>query len=229
MSVKVKICGLTNLADAQSAVSAGVDLLGFIFYPKSSRYVTPEQARNILTNLDTKQKEILTVGVFVNESAEMVAQTLGYCGLNLAQLHGDEPPEMLGFNLPAESNSRLYGRAYKALRPCSLEEALSLARIYALPSHLWSGGLLPALLLDTYHPQLRGGTGETGDWNMAAGLARHFPLLLAGGLTPANVRDAIRAVNPWGVDIASGIESSPGQKDHAALSTFVKIVKKSNY
>jgi phosphoribosylanthranilate isomerase len=227
MDVKVKVCGLTSLSDAEAALAAGADLLGFIFFPKSPRYVTPEQVRDILAGLEPHrqvgQGVVLTVGVFVNESPQTVAQILDFCGLDLSQLHGEEPPTMLGLDAdPAEplgeGRSLLRGRAYKALRPRSPEEAKDMARRYALPPHLQADGHLPAFLLDAYHPQLRGGTGETGDWRLAASLAARYPLLLAGGLTPANVAQAVR---PWGVDVASGVEKSPGQKDHAALRAFI--------
>jgi phosphoribosylanthranilate isomerase len=234
MDVKVKICGLTNLADAQAALAGGADLLGFIFFPKSPRHVTPERVRDILAGLEAHrqvgQGGVLTVGVFVNESPQAVAQILDFCGLDLAQLHGEEPPTMLGLDdAPAEplgeDRSLLRGRAYKALRPRSPEEARDLARCYALPRHLQAGGHLPAFLLDAYHPQLRGGTGEIGDWRLAASLAARYPLLLAGGLSPANVAQAVQTVHPWGVDVSSGVEQSPGQKDHAALRAFITAAK----
>ncbi len=235
MVVKVKICGLTNLADVRAAVAAGADMLGFIFFPRSPRYVTPETVReivhalNALPDLDyrpltadraaagSRRSAVATVGVFVNESPQTVAHTLDFCGLDLAQLHGEEPPEMLGYDLR--------GRAYKALRPRSLDEALDLAGRYALPPSLRGEDRLPALLLDAYHPHLRGGTGEAGDWGLAAALAGQYPLLLAGGLSPANVVEAVRTVRPWGLDVSSGVENAPGQKDHAALRAFVAAAK----
>jgi phosphoribosylanthranilate isomerase len=151
-----------------------------------------------------------------------VAQILGFCGLDLAQLHGEESSEMLGLK---KGQSALRGRAYKAVRPCSIEEATELAHRYALPTSLQVQAQLPAFLLDAYHPQLRGGTGEIGDWDLASSLANQFPLLLAGGLTPTNVARAVRFVQPWGVDVASGVEETPGQKDHTALQAFVAAVK----
>jgi len=253
MAVKVKICGLTNLADAQAAVAAGADMLGFIFFPKSPRYVPPERVREIIQALNFDRRHlhlrcapaqvqvpqttdgrewqttpvsdrlsaVATVGVFVNESSAAVAQILDFCGLDLAQLHGDEPPEMVAGDL--------HGRSFKALRPRSLDEALDLASRYAPASSLRSSmggeGRRPALLVDAYHPHLRGGAGETGDWSLAAALAGRYPLLLAGGLCPANVAGAVRAVRPWGVDVSSGVESAPGQKDHAALQAFVARAK----
>jgi phosphoribosylanthranilate isomerase len=241
MAVRVKICGLTNLADAQAAWAAGADMLGFIFFPKSPRYITPERAREIIQALKFDRRPptadqgqyataapalgwpsaVVAVGVFVDESSAAVAQILDFCGLDLAQLHGEEPPEMV--------TNDLHGRSYKALRPRSLDEAYELASRYAPAPSLrpppGSEDRRPALLVDAYHPHLRGGTGETGDWSLAAALAGRYPLLLAGGLCPANVAEAVRAVRPWGVDVASGVESAPGQKDHAAMQAFVAAAK----
>lgn len=222
MDVKVKICGVTNVTDAREAMTAGADLLGFIFFSHSPRHVTPEQVRDILVTLEPERMGVRTVGVFVNESPQAVAQTLSFCGLNLAQLHGEEPPETLGLE---DNQSPLRGRAYKAMRPRSAEEATRLAQRYALPAWLQARGHLPALLLDAYHPRLRGGTGETGDWDLASSLASQYPFLLAGGLTPTNVAQAVRIVKPWGVDVASGVEDTPGRKDHSALHAFVEAAK----
>jgi phosphoribosylanthranilate isomerase len=244
MALKVKLCGLTNLADAQAAVAAGADLLGFIFFAKSPRYVTPERVREIVQALDRRRltadqgrqpaavgglrsavicrpSAVVTIGVFVNESSAAVAQILDFCGLDLAQLHGEEPPEMV--------TGDLCGRAYKALRPRSLDEALDLASRYAPAPSPGGETRCPALMVDAYHPHLRGGTGETGDWRLAAALAGRYPLLLAGGLGPANVAEAVRAVRPWGVDVSSGVESAPGQKDHAAVRAFVAAAKATSY
>jgi phosphoribosylanthranilate isomerase len=222
MNVKVKICGITNLVDAQRAMAAGADLLGFIFFPKSPRYVTPEQVRDILVAAEPERMGIRAVGVFVNESSQAIAQILSFCGLDLAQLHGEESPEMLGLE---ERHAPMRGRAYKALRPHSPKEATELAHRYALPTSFRAHGPLPAFLLDAYHPRLRGGTGEIGDWDLASSLANQYPLLLAGGLTPTNVADAVRFVQPWGVDVASGVEETPGQKDHMALHAFIANAK----
>ncbi len=220
MDVKVKVCGVTNAADARGAVAAGADMLGFIFFPKSPRYVTPEQVRTILAA--EEHAKVLTVGVFVNESPETVAQVLRFCSLDLAQLHGEEAPATLGLE---GSQSPVFGRAYKALRSRTYEEATSLARQYALPVRLRGEGRIPAFLIDAYHPHRRGGTGVTGDWSLASSLSSQYPLLLAGGLTPSNVAQAVRSVGPWGVDVASGVEDSPGHKDHAALRAFVAAAK----
>ena len=223
MSFKIKVCGLTDLVDVRAAMAAGADMLGFIFFAGSPRCVKPEQVRRILDEAQPNQAGFVTVGVFVNDSPQHVAQVLDFCGLDFAQLHGDEPPAALGNT--SEDRGPLCSRAYKALRPRSIKEASHLAQSYALPPHLRSAGRLPAFLIDAYHPTQRGGTGETGDWRLAQSLAGRYPLLLAGGLTPANVAQAIHSIHPWGVDVASGVEQSPGRKDHAALRAFFSAVK----
>ncbi|MEA3335411.1 MAG: phosphoribosylanthranilate isomerase [Chloroflexota bacterium] len=208
----VKICGLTNLMDAQVAVDAGADYLGFIFVQRSPRHVTPYNAREIVARLDRTRKRPLLVGVFVNATEEEIAWTLSTCQLDLAQLHGEEPPEML---------TALSGRAFKALRPRSIEKARQQAARYG------SFGPVdgPDLLVDAFHPSVHGGTGHTGDWDLAADLSPTCRLLLAGGLKTSNVASAIDQVRPWGVDVASGVEKSPGRKDHASVRGFIAAVK----
>jgi phosphoribosylanthranilate isomerase len=218
--VHVKICGLTNLDDALAAAEAGADLLGFIFYEKSPRNVdarTVAAISNALRNVPpaTFHVSLRTVGVFVNPSLEQVVRTLDYCGLDLAQLHGEEAPELL---------AALPGRAFKALRPRNEVEAASQADLFARFGP--AGG--PDLLVDAYHPALRGGAGRTGDWQLAAGLASQHRLLLAGGLTPDNVAAAIAQVHPWGVDVASGVEATPGRKDHDRVRAFVAAARAGN-
>lgn len=233
---KVKICGITNLKDAQVAIEAGADLLGFIFYEPSPRYVAPERVKEIVARLragaqrarngrqdQEPEKQINAaapphfVGVFVNTPFETVGQILEFCQLDAAQLHGEESPEFV---------SHFTGRAFKALRPQSQAEANSLLQKYqaALPvqdSMAW----LPGFLIDAYHPSLYGGTGHVTDWTMAANIARHYPILLAGSLTPGNVVEAIRAVQPWGVDVSSGVEAEKGRKDHAKVRQFIQAVR----
>ncbi len=214
---RIKICGLTNLEDAMAAAEAGADLLGFIFYEKSPRYVDARTVAAIVRALHdsspaTFHLSLRTVGVFVNPSLEQVVRTLDTCGLDLAQLHGEEAPEML---------AALPGRAFKALRPRDEAEAASQAAVYAR----FGPAAGPDLLVDAYHPSLRGGGGQTGDWQLAAGLAGQHRLLLAGGLTPDNVAQAIAEVRPWGVDVASGVEATPGRKDHARLRAFVAAAR----
>lgn len=210
---RIKICGITNLDDARVAALAGADLLGFIFYEPSPRYVTPEAAGAMVQALGAGTGRPLYVGVFVNTPPETVAQVLDFCGLDAAQLHGDEPPEWV---------SQCQGRAYKALRPQNETEADSLLARYRPPV---TAANLPALLLDAYHPTLYGGTGHVADWSMAARIARRYPLLLAGSLTPANVAQAVRAVRPWGIDASSGVEAEKGKKDHDKVRALIAAVR----
>lgn len=204
--MKVKICGITNLPDALQAVEAGADLLGFNFYPGSPRYVQPENCAAIVKLMRQEGMHAVTVGVFVNAGTDEIRAQLDRCGLDLAQLHGDETPETL---------SALGERAFKALRPAdagTLEGAVAAFPRRTAP---------PAFLVDAYRPGQYGGTGETADWDLARSLARRFPLLLAGGLTPENVAPAVAQVRPWGVDVASGVEASPGRKDPRRVADFV--------
>lgn len=215
--MKVKICGITNLADALTAADAGADYLGFIFYPPSKRAVDPVAAAAITAELRRRASPPLLVGVFVNETAETMARVLADCELDLAQLSGEEVPFLAG-----DERSPLYGRAYKALRPQSLAEAEIEAEWFAVPQINGS----PSLLVDTYHPTLRGGTGEMADWSVAAELAQTYPgLMLAGGLTATNVAEAVRQVRPFAVDVASGVESKPGHKDHELVRRFIAQAK----
>lgn len=210
----VKICGTTNLEDARVAAEAGADLLGFILYPKSPRYVAPETIAAIMAGV---RAAIPTpprgVGVFVNASPAEVLAVLAQTSLDLVQLHGDETAEAL---------AALQGRGFKAVRPTGLEDALTLAHAYATLGV--NAG--PDLLIDAYDAHAYGGTGQRADWAAAAVVAQRVPhLLLAGGLTPENVAAAVAAVKPWGVDVASGVELAPGRKDHAKVRAFVATAK----
>ena len=200
---KIKICGIKTVKDALAAMEAGADLIGFNFYPKSPRYIDVGICRDIMSVM-RKHGHVTYVGVFVNASVEEVYATIETCGLSLAQLHGDETPEML---------SALNGKAFKAFR--------------GIPSDItgYERNDAPALLVDAAVRGVYGGSGVTADWSAAAELAKKYPLLVAGGLTPENVADAVRQVKPWGVDVASGVESAPGEKDAAKMSAFVKAVK----
>jgi len=219
---QVKICGLTRLEDALAAVAAGADYLGFIFYPPSPRAIAPQAAAALAAQLRaadrfTRPDRPRLVGVFVNESPAAIATVLAQCGLDLAQLSGDEPPEVV-----TDPASPLFGRAYKALRPRSAGEAVADSARYLAPDALPG----PRLLLDTPHGRLYGGTGETGDWALAATLATAVPrLMLAGGLTPKNVAAAVARVRPFAVDVAGGVESAPGIKDPDRVRAFIAAAK----
>ena len=201
---KIKICGIKTVTDALAAMEASADLIGFNFYPKSPRYIDVGRCRDIMSVM-RRYGPITYVGVFVNSSAAIIRATMETCGLSLAQLHGDETVEML---------NELNGKAFKAFRgvPQSMDG-------FARPD-------APALLVDASVKGSYGGTGVTADWNGAAELAKQYPLLLAGGLTPENVADAVRQVKPWGVDVASGVESGVGYKDPSKMKAFIKAVRK---
>lgn len=206
----VKLCGLTSLADALQAVEAGADLLGFNFYPPSPRSITPAACARITAELRRQGARVRTVGVFVNLPPAQVSAILDACGLDLAQLHGDESPAEL---------EALGERAFKALRPASVNELAEAVQHYRPRTSA------PAYLLDAHRPGLYGGTGQEADWSLAAGLAHEAPLLLAGGLHPGNVSAALDQVRPWGVDAASGVEITPGRKDSHKVQAFVHTVR----
>lgn len=211
---KIKICGLTNRADALVATEAGADLLGFIFFPKSPRYVAPETVAEIVPAVRNVNPAIKTVGVFVNERADDIAAIREQTGLDYSQLHGDETVAWF---------ADLDGRCYKALRPADEAVAATEAATFAGLSKI--SGL--RWMIDAYDPNAYGGTGKHADWHTAAKLAQQYPgLLLAGGLTPENVAQAIQLVQPWGVDVASGVEAVPGRKDHAKVWEFVAAVRR---
>jgi len=204
--IKIKICGITNAPDAQAAVSAGADALGFIFYSKSPRFVEPKVAKHIISELPPF---VLPIGVFVNEEPKMVQDVMEACGLALAQLHGDETPDY------CESLER------PVLRGIRLRDRDSLLAIAEYRGRAGVRGFI----LDAFSESVYGGTGETTDWALAAEAAKAAPILLAGGLTPNNVQEAIQKVKPYGVDVSSGVESSPGKKDPAKVQAFVHAAK----
>ena len=204
----VKICGITSAQDAQLAVEAGADALGFVFFAMSPRKVSVERAAEIARAVP---KGVRRVGVFVNESPAEMARVADAVALDLLQLHGDEPPEALaGLARPAFKAVRV-GKGFAE------EEALRYASRAA------------GLLVDTRLPgetQLPGGTGVPFDWSLVKGLAARVPfLMLAGGLDPANVAEAIRVVRPHAVDVSSGVEALPGRKDPARVRAFVQAAR----
>ena len=215
--VQVKICGITNLADALVAVESGADFLGFIFYPKSKRGTTPEAVQAITAVLRQRPDCPKLVGVFVNEPMEKMLSVLAQCQFDFAQLHGSEVPSMVN-----DPNSPLYGRSFRALRPQSIMEAEAEAEWYIAESPEQK----PTILMDAYHPELPGGTGDLSDWEIGKHIVGMTDgLMMAGGLTAENVAQAIREVRPFAVDVASGVEASPGKKDHAAVRAFIANAK----
>lgn len=200
---RVKICGITTPEDALTAVDAGADALGFVFYKESPRHIFPEEAARIITLLPPF---VEAVGLFVNETPEVINQVARTCRLGLVQLHGDEPP--------ADCN-RIEARTMKAFRIHSMT-CLDPIADYRLCG----------CLLDAYSPAAYGGTGTSFNWEIAReAVQRGHRIVLAGGLTPDNVADAIRYVQPWAVDVSSGVELSPGHKDPAKVRAFIRNAK----
>lgn len=198
----VKICGITQLEDAEAAVALGAGAIGFVFWPKSPRYVDPERARGIVAALPPF---VTIVGVFVDQPPRLINGVAARVGLGAVQLHGDEPIDMI------EQLDRPVVKAFALRESTRYEDA------DAWPSRV-------RLLIDAHDPDQRGGTGRTVDWQRAAAVAARRPVLLAGGLNAANVADAIRAVKPFGIDVSSGVESSPGVKDHARMRALFEAV-----
>jgi phosphoribosylanthranilate isomerase len=212
---QIKICGITNLEDARCAAQAGADFLGFILYRRSPRYIAPERIVAIFRALREEYgPRPRGVGVFVDEPIADLRHTLDVTGLDLAQLHGDEP---------AEEVRSLGTCAFKAIRPRALGDARAALQRYRYAFS--SDETLPQLLADAYHPQQYGGTGLRADSMVARWLARRVRLLLAGGLTPENVAQTIEEVRPWGVDVSSGVEAAKGVKDHERVRAFVAAVR----
>ncbi len=203
MSVKVKICGITNRTDALAVAEAGADALGFVFCERSPRCVPVERAAEIARDLPP---HVVRVGVFVDAPEHVVLRAIAQCGLNLLQFHGEEPPDYcLQFGLMSMKAFRIQNR-----------ESLNALQHYA--TQAW--------LLDAYVPDVPGGTGATFNWALAV-QAQAFgrPIFLAGGLTPENVADAIRQVRPYAVDVSSGVEEAPGRKDLAKVREFVRAAR----
>ncbi len=207
--IRIKMCGTTRLEDALAAVEAGVDALGFIFYEKSPRAIEPSDARMIIEQLPPF---VDTVGVFVDRDREEVEEIIRFCSLSYVQLHGQESPryceQLARFAAP--------GQIIKALRVGAELQAEEIAPYSAY---------VRAFLLDTYQKGQEGGTGQIFDWSLISSLRLQRDYILAGGLDTNNIRQAIEAVQPTAVDVNSGVESSPGCKDHARLRDFVAQVR----
>jgi phosphoribosylanthranilate isomerase len=200
--IKVKICGMTQLKDAVFAVEQGADAVGFIFYKKSPRAVTMKTVREIISKLPPL---VDTVGVFVNESVDRVNKIADYCGLDLVQLHGEETPAFC---------RKIHRRVIKAFR---IKDLQSIKQLEKYP--------VSGILLDTFSDNLHGGTGKTFDWTLALPAKKTGPVILAGGLTPRNIRQAVSQVRPYGVDVCSGVEKSPGIKDPEKVRAFLKNIR----
>ena len=200
---EIKICGITRLEDALCAAACGADAVGFIFHPASPRYIAPERVRAIISELP---RGIVKVGVFVNRPAQDVQRTVEACGLDLIQLHGDEPPDYCS----------LFGarRVIKAVSPQTPEEIGRLAAYR-----------VRAFLADARDAGRYGGTGKRVDWNLAAKLGKLHPLILAGGLDSENIEAALAAVAPQAVDINSGCELAPGIKDHNRMRRIIGLIR----
>ena len=205
MAYRTKICGITNIEDARIAVAAGVDALGFVLYRKSPRYVDPMMVQQIVAQLPPF---VLPVGVFVNEEIKIVRDLMDTCGLAFAQLHGDES---------ATYCRELSRPVLKALRLKDRSTFVALAEFQARVE-------VRGFVLDALSEEAYGGTGQVVDWGLARQAAQAATVILAGGLTPENVGQALRAVQPYGVDVSSGVEVTPGKKDHEKVRAFLRAV-----
>ena len=193
----VKICGITRAEDAAAAVDAGARALGFVFWPKSPRFIDPYRARAIVSTLPPF---VTAVGLFVNQPADYVTGVASLVKLGAVQLHGDEPV------------------AFAESIRSPLIKALTLGD----PIDAWPARA--TVLLDAHDPEQRGGTGRTIDWGAASAVAARRPILLAGGLTPENVAEAVARVRPFGIDVSSGVERSPGVKDHSKIKALFEAL-----
>ncbi len=201
--VRVKICGITNIDDALAAVDYGADALGFVFFKGSPRFISPEKAASIIKVLPPF---IHAVGVFVDESPAEIGKLISATGVNLVQLHGEEPPE----------SCRMPWRVIKAIRVKSLDSLAPLVQFKKYVS---------AFLLDAYSPDKLGGTGMLFNWDIAVEAKRFGRIILAGGLTPDNVIEAVKYVRPYGVDVSSGVELAKGKKDLGKMKLFIERAK----
>jgi phosphoribosylanthranilate isomerase len=208
----IKICGLKTLQDSLATCEAGADMLGFNFYQESVRYIALHLCRLIVERVKSNYPQVLCVGIFVNHEATVISSIMRECHLDLAQLSGNETIDTL---------KELGTSAFKAIRSRSPGEAREL--IERLPTRTSP----PAFLLDSYQSGAYGGTGKVGDFELAASISREHPILLAGGLDPVNVSSMVERIQPWGVDVASGVERVRGQKDMALVRSFIQAVRES--
>lgn len=207
--VKVKVCGITRLEDAMVAVEAGVDALGFIFYRKSPRNIKPETAREIIDQLPPF---VDVVGVFVDKKREELEEIVQYCRLGYVQLHGNETPKYCE-------------RLARFAAPCQVLKALRVGGDMDTSRLAEYNDFVRGFLLDTYDKNMAGGTGKSFDWSLIARLDLKKPYILAGGLNSENIAQAVQAVQPYGVDINSGVEQEPGIKDHGKIIETVGVIR----
>jgi phosphoribosylanthranilate isomerase len=203
MPVKVKICGITNIDDAMAAVEFGANALGFVFFQGSPRYISPDAAAGIIRKLPSFA---MTIGVFVDEKPSQIEKTIASTGIDVIQFHGNETPDMCNFSR----------RIIKAIRVKSLESLDPLIHFKDKVSEF---------LLDTFTPDILGGTGQIFNWDIAVEAKKFGRIILAGGLTPDNIAGAVRRVRPYGVDVSSGVEKEKGKKDHYKMKLFIEKAK----
>lgn len=203
----VKICGITNKVDAIAAAMLGVDMLGFVFYKKSERYVPPMVVEDIGNEVPPR---IAKVGVFVNESRQKVEETAQDASLDILQFHGEESPEYCGY----------FKNKYKVIKAFRIKDNKGLTGINSYDVDYY--------LFDTYKMDSVGGTGETFDWKVLKDFEILKPFILSGGLKPGNVAEAIKEIVPYGVDVSTGVEKSPGVKDSEAMKRFIENVRKAD-
>ena len=206
---RIKMCGVTRDKDVEAGINAGLDALGFIFYDKSPRNVTPDYVRSVVSRMGPFTDSI---GVFVDRQREEVEEIVEYCGLTHAQLHGNENPKYCE-------------RVERFVSPCRVIKAFRVSEQSVKEDFAPYGDVIHGYLLDTYSKGIAGGTGHTFDWSIIEKLELQRPLVLAGGLSPDNVEEALKQVRPFGLDVNSGVEVEPGIKDHAKLFEFVRKVR----
>jgi phosphoribosylanthranilate isomerase len=205
---RIKVCGITSTEDAKGAIQIGVDAIGFIFAENSPRYISPEKAKEIVTQLPPF---IHFVGVFVDKDPIEIQEIIEYCGLSYVQLHGGEDAEYCR-------------KLAQAATPCMLIKAFRVGSRTMAADFTSYEDSVKGFLLDTYIEGQKGGTGKSFDWSIIESLKLQLPVILAGGLTPENVAEAIRTVRPFAIDLNSGVEEEPGKKDLARLRSLVKVV-----
>ncbi|WP_180058162.1 phosphoribosylanthranilate isomerase [Acinetobacter sp. YH12227] len=209
MRTRAKICGITRIQDIQSVVNAGADAIGFVFFPPSPRSVTAEQAQSLIQNVPAY---VQTVGLFVNASLDEIADILKQAPVDILQFHGDETPEQC-----RDISKQVGRRWYKAIQVKPGMDVIATIQQYQQAG-------ASAVLLDAWHPELKGGTGHSFDWAQFPKL--DIPLILAGGLKPDNIEDAIKTTNAYAVDVSGGVESAKGIKDKKLIEQFMQGVQR---